>query len=122
MDPQPRRAGRRGWCVDSWLLASPILPGKLEEWRRFCQALQGSRRAEYAQSRRRLGIAREQTWLAQTAHGGIAIVYLEAAHPAQVIPRLAASELPVDRWLRQQYLELHGQDLAAHLSLPAQER
>jgi hypothetical protein len=43
---------------------SSILPGKQEEWRRFCQVLQGSRRAEYEESRRRLGITRELAWLA----------------------------------------------------------
>ena len=34
----------------------PILPGKLETWRRFCAELQGARREEYAASSRRLGV------------------------------------------------------------------
>ena len=89
----------------------PILPGKQEAWRRFCQALLGGRLDEYAESCRRLGITKELIWLAQTSEGDLAIVYLEATHPDQVLPHLAASDLPFDCWLRKQVLELHGVDL-----------
>src|SRR5947209_6091968 len=92
--------------------ALPILPGKQEAWRRFCQELLGSRYCEYEESRRRLGITREITWFAQTAQGEIAVVYLDADHPEQVFPGLAASDLRFDGWLRQQLLELHGFDVA----------
>ena len=91
--------------------ALPILPGKQEAWRRFCQELLESRYCEYEESRRLLGIAREITWFAQTVQGEMAIVCLEVDHPEQVIPGLAASVLPFDNWLRQQLLELHGFDV-----------
>lgn len=90
----------------------PILPGKQEAWRRFCQELLESRYCEYEESRKHLGITREVIWLAQIAQGEMAIVYLEADHPEQVFPDLAASDLPFDGWLRQQLLELHGFDAA----------
>ena len=88
--------------------ALPILPGKQEAWRRFCQELLESRRCEYEESRRRLGISREVTWFVQTAQGEMAIVSMEADHPEQVLLTLATSELPFDDWLRQQLVELHG--------------
>ena len=89
----------------------PILPGRQEAWRRFCQALLGSRLCEYEESRQRLGITKELIWLAQTLQGDMAIMYLEAEHPEQMLPQLAASDLPFDRWLRQQLLELHCLDV-----------
>ena len=92
--------------------ALPILPGKQEAWRRFCQELLESHSGEYQESRRRLGITREVTWFSQTAQGEMALVYLEADHPEQVFPALAASDLHFDSWLRQQLLELHGLDVA----------
>ena len=88
--------------------ALPILPGKQEAWRRFCQELLESRRCEYEESRRHLGISREVTWFAQTAQGEMAIVSMEGDHPEQVLLTLATSELPFDDWLRQQLVELHG--------------
>jgi hypothetical protein len=41
----------------------------------------------------------------------MAIMYLEAEHPEQMLPQLAASEHPFDCWFRQQLLELHGLDV-----------
>lgn len=91
--------------------ALPILPGKQEAWRRFCQELLESRFCEYQESRQRLGITREVTWFAQTKQGEMAIVYLEADYPEQVFPNLGESDLPFENWLKQQLLELHGIDL-----------
>jgi hypothetical protein len=99
----------------------PILPGKQETWRRFCQVLVGRHICEYVESRRRLGITKESIWLAQTPHGDLAIVYLEAQHPEDVLVRLGASDLPFDRWLRKQLLELHGLNLTQPGSHPSNE-
>jgi hypothetical protein len=41
-------------------LVLPILPGKVEAWRHFCQELQGARRADYEASRRRRGVVAEE--------------------------------------------------------------
>ena len=38
---------------------APILPGKLEQWHRFNDEVQGPRREEHAASRREMGIHRE---------------------------------------------------------------
>ena len=101
--------------------ALPILPGKQEAWRRFCQELLESRYCEYEEARRHLGITREITWFAQTVQGEMAIVYLEADFPEQIFPGLLESDLPFDGWFRQQLLELHGFDVAVRPHGPAHE-
>lgn len=93
------------------LLASPILPGKLEAWRRFCQELQETRRSQYVESRRRLGITGERVGLLRTAKTEIAVIYIEAAQPEQLLPRLIDSEQPFDRWFKRRIRELHGVDV-----------
>ncbi len=93
------------------VLASPILPDKEEAWRRFYQELSGSRQTEYKQFRRRLRITKEFVWVSQAPRGEIAIVYLEVEDLEQVIPNVITSDLPFDRWFRQQLLELHGLDM-----------
>jgi len=99
----------------------PILPGQQEAWRRFCQVLVGRHSGEYAESRRRLSITKELIWLAQTPWGDLAIMYLEAQHPEDILAQLGASDLPFDRWLRKQLLELHGVNLPQPRSYPASE-
>ena len=42
------------------ILTFPIVAGKVEAWRRFCQELSGSRRQMYEASRQRLGITCER--------------------------------------------------------------
>lgn len=92
-------------------LVLPLLPGKEEAWRRLYQELSGSRCPEHEESRRRLGITRECVWVAQILQGEIAIVHLEAKEPERVFQQLAASDLPFDRWFRQQLMEFHGFDV-----------
>ena len=100
---------------------APILPDRLEAWRRFGQELLGSRRGEYEESRRRLGITRELAWFTQVSREEWAILYLEACDAAHVLARLAASEVPFDRWYRQQIAQLHGLDVARAAAWPASE-
>lgn len=97
--------------MNAILIASPILPGKLEAWRRFCQELQGTRHGQYVESRRRLGIVSEVAWHLSTDQFDVALVYLEAKQPEQVFPKLAASGHPFDRWLKRQMMALYGLDL-----------
>jgi hypothetical protein len=93
----------------------PLLLGKQEAWRQFCQILQGSRRGDYAAWRERMGISQEEAWLSPTAQGDLVRVHLQVEHPEQVMADLATSPRPFDRWLRQHLLNLHGLDLA-HLA------
>jgi hypothetical protein len=90
----------------------PILSGRQEAWRRFYQALQGSRHCEYEESRRRLGITKELVWFTQTSLGEMALMYVETEQPERVILHLTASTSPFDHWYRQQLLELHDFDVS----------
>lgn len=82
--------------------AAPVLPGKSEGWRRFCQELMGSRRREYAASRQRLGIRQETSWLVATAQGKVAVLCWEETDRRGAWQALLASERPFDRWFRRQ--------------------
>ena len=110
-----------GAAVTAITFVWPILPGKQEAWRRFCQVLIGRYIGEYEDSRRRLGITKELIWLAQRPQSDMAVVYVEAQHPEDVLMRLGASNLPFDRWLCRQLLELHGLNLTQSRREPANE-
>jgi len=96
------------------VLTFPILNGKVEAWRRFCQELIGSRRLPYEASRQRLGISREQLALVDTAFGSTSVTTLEAPDVAQALGQIIASDFPFDAWYREQLHELHGVNLAGY--------
>jgi len=96
------------------VLTFPILVGKVEAWRRFCQELSVSRREPYETSRQQLGITREQLALVETAFGSTATTTLEAPDVAQALGQIIASVLPFDVWYRERLQELHGVNLAGY--------
>jgi hypothetical protein len=96
------------------ILTFPIVAGKVEAWRRFCQELAGSRRQTYEASRQRLGITRERLVLVETAFGSAAVTTLEAPDMDRALGQIIASNLPFDRWYREQVQELYGINLVGY--------
>ena len=96
------------------VLTFPILAGKVEAWRRFCQELSGCRRKMYEASRQRLGITFERLALVETAFGATAVTTLEAPDVAQALGKIIASKLSFDIWYRERLQELHGVNLAGY--------
>ncbi len=96
------------------VLTFPILDGKVEAWRRFCQELSGSRQKPFEASRQLLGITRERLALVETAFGATAVTTFEAPDMAQALGQIIASELPFDVWYRDKLQELHGVNLAGY--------
>jgi hypothetical protein len=96
------------------VLTFPILAGKLEPWRRFCQELSGSRLQMYISSRRRIGITYERVTLVETPYNSMAITTLEAVDVDRALGQIITSILPFDRWYRERIRELHGIDIAGY--------
>ena len=96
------------------VLTFPILDGKVEAWRRFCQELSGSRQQLYEASRQRLGVTCERLALVDTAFGATSVTTLEAPDIAQALGQIISSDLPFDVWYRDRLQELHGVNLAGY--------
>ena len=97
--------------MNTLTIVLPLLPGRQEAWRQFCQALQGSRCHEYAAWRERVGITQEEVWLSQSPQGDLVRIHLQTEHSECVFAGLPASHQAFDQWLQQQLFELHGLDL-----------
>jgi len=93
------------------VLTFPILAGKVEAWRRFCQELSNSRQKQYEASRQRLGITHEKMALTETSFGATAVITLEGSDIVRVLGHLIASDLSFDVWYRERLHELHGVSL-----------
>jgi hypothetical protein len=96
------------------ILTFPILVGKVESWRRFCQELSGSKLQMYLSSRRRLGITQEQMVLVETPFGTTVMTALEAHEVGWALGQIITSNLPFDRWYREKIQEFHGISLTGY--------
>jgi quercetin dioxygenase-like cupin family protein len=101
-----------GSMPSTLIVILPLLPGKQEAWRQFCQTLQGSRHREYDGCLHRMGITRQVVWLSQSMRCDAVQIDLHVEQCEQMVMALATSAHPFDRWLRKQLLELHGLDLS----------
>ena len=93
-------------------MAFPIPAGKTEQWKKFVSELTGVRKAEFAASRRSLGV-RERTFLQHTPQGDLVLVTLEGDHPETAFAEFGKRTDPFTVWFKQQVSEIHGMDLGA---------
>jgi hypothetical protein len=91
-------------------VAFPILPGKTAEWRTWMEELNGSRREEFDDSRRRAGV-HERTFLQSTAMGDLVIVTLEGEDPGRAFGKMMSADDAFTRWFTERAQEIHGVDL-----------
>jgi hypothetical protein len=96
-------------------VAFPILPGKTAEWRTWMDELNGARRAEFADSRRRAGV-HERTFLQSTPMGDLVIVTLEGDDPAGAFGQMMSANDAFTTWFIEHATAAHGFDPSA---LPA---
>ncbi len=99
--------------------SAPILPGKLDAWRTAMARCQPDN-PEYVESRRRLGVTREECWLQSTPGGDVAVVFVSADDLGTAFQGFATSSEPFDVWFRDAIQDAHGIDLSAPTPPPEQ--
>jgi hypothetical protein len=98
-----------GLTDDVYLFAVPIAPGQLEGWLSFTSGLNGTRRHEYEESRRRIGYG-ERVFLQQTPIADIVIPCVRGSEPDQDTEELSGSSHPFDQWFTAEISKYHAVD------------
>jgi len=101
-------------------VAFPILPGKTAEWRTWMEEINGPRRAEFLESRRRVGV-RERTFLQSTPMGDLVIVTLEGDDPGRAFGRMLGADDAFSAWFVAKASAIHGIDLSVRQAGPPPE-
>ncbi len=91
-------------------VAFPILPGKTDAWRTWMEELNGPRREEFVDSRRRAGVL-ERTFLQPTPMGDLVIVTLEGDDPGHAFGKMMSADDAFTKWFTERAQEIHGIDL-----------
>jgi hypothetical protein len=89
----------------------PILQGKTEQWLKFINALNTTKRAEMNASRIALGV-QERTFLQKTPMGDFVIVTFEGNDPVTAFATFGKGTDPFTQWFKKEVMECHGLDLA----------
>ena len=91
-------------------LSLPIAPGETETFRDAYQRFAVNRRAEFEESRRRLGVRSERGFLQRGPSGDVAIVIFEVDDPARMFAGVAASHATLDAEFRSYLRRVFGID------------
>jgi hypothetical protein len=100
--------------------ALPLLPGKTDDWRKWIEELNGPRRDEFVESRRRIGV-RERTFLQQSPMGDVVIVTIEGDDPGRAFAQMMSADDEFGRWFAQRAREFHGDLPAPTTDVPPPE-
>ena len=101
-------------------VAFPILPGKTDAWRSWMGDLNGSRRAEFDESRRNAGV-HERSFLQSTPMGDVAIVTLEGDDPGRAFGKMLGANDEFTKWFAAKAKDVHGVDLTPRLDVSIPE-
>ncbi len=93
-------------------IAIPVVPGKANEFKRFIDDLNGSKRSEFAANRKALKV-RERTFLQHSPQGDMVVVTLEGDDPAGAFAKFGQGTDAFTQWFKAQVKSVHGVDLAA---------
>jgi len=107
--------------VSSIVLTFPIMEGKVEDWRLFCQELSDTHQTLYEASRVALGITHERLALVETPYGATAINSIEASDIDRTLSKMLTSNLEFDVWYRKKVQELYDIDLAGYIQFEQRE-
>jgi hypothetical protein len=97
--------------MDQIGFALPVMPGKSENARMFFQELESSRKQEYSDSERRLGVTKELWFLQQTPQGDLLVAYIESPDAAHALQRFSQSQDAFDQWFKRSLAAVTGVDL-----------
>lgn len=107
--------------MKSLLITAPILPGKLESWRRCVSELLGARRNDYREAIRQGGLTRLRVWHQRGPDASdLAVVLYEGDAPERFLQRVATGTDAFSSWFREQLALAHGLDLTGPMP-PAPE-
>ena len=97
--------------MDQIGFALAVMPGETENARIFFQELENSRKQDYANSERRIGVTKEMWYLQQTPQGDLLVAYIESPDAASALMRFAQSQDPFDQWFKRSLAAVTGVDL-----------
>jgi len=90
----------------------PLLTDKVDAWIAWINECTGTRRTEFEEFNRRMGLTEHRVWLDEGPGGARTIVVHEGPGAETLMSTLATSDHPFDTWFRNNITEFHGMDFS----------
>ena len=100
-----------GCVVDHICVVFPILSGKTQAAREFQRELSQQRMSEYDKSERRIGITKEDWFIASVNGGDQLVAYMEANDFNKALTQFVQSRDSFDMWFKERLADVTGVDL-----------
>jgi hypothetical protein len=97
--------------VDQICLTIPVLSGQGDAARSFMEELEGTRRDDYADSERRIGIDKELWFISDLGEQEMLIAYMETGDFEHALGLFSGSRDPFDLWFKERLANVTGLDL-----------
>ena len=95
-------------------IAVPILPGKLDTWKKWIGEMNGARSDEFADLNSRYELTRHRAYLQQNPDGEYLVIAVHDGPGSDAfLAKIAESDHPSDVWFKDMVQEIHGFDVSA---------
>ena len=94
-------------------IAAPIMQGKVETWKKWATELKGTRKQEFQDFNKRMGLTSHRAWLQANPDGSHLVIILhEGPGAGEFMAKLATSDHAFDQWFRENVSDAHGIDFS----------
>ena len=97
--------------MDHICVVFPIRSGKSQAARDFQRELSEQRMADYDRSERRIGITKEDWFIASVDGGSQLVAYMESPDFNHALGQFSQSKEPFDLWFKERLADVTGVDL-----------
>jgi hypothetical protein len=104
-----------------YAIAVPVIPDKVEAWKAWVRECTDTRREEFEAFNERMGLTLHRAWLTQGREGPLVIVVYDGPGAEDFLSKLARSNEPFDKWLREHVTEYHKMDFSKVEAMPRSE-
>ncbi|MFI5300390.1 MAG: hypothetical protein ACHREM_20065 [Polyangiales bacterium] len=94
------------------LILAPLPADKVTAWKSFIDEVKGPRKAEFDSFNKRHRLTKHEAWLCETPGGTFVCAIHEGPGGAELIPSVAQSSDPFDKWFAGKLQEIHGMDVS----------
>jgi hypothetical protein len=99
-------------CVESIIMALPILQGNTEAVKEFFRKIKEAKWAEYERVQKNQGIEKERDFLQTSSMGDTLLIYIESKNIQKTFQTFTTSKDPFDLWYIAEMKKFTGVDFS----------
>lgn len=108
---------KQNWVMEKFGYSFPILKSKVDQWLNFVREVNTTRRKEFSEMHKRIGVRKESWFLKESPDGYSVIVYTEA-DSEDFLDKFRKDQSDFSVWFRKEVSDLQNIDLNQLTQMP----